>query len=367
MENYLEQVCGAMVDDVDLRVLVANDQHRRTNELVEGVPVNRLATYGTLARTPLVPSFFSELNNPKPDIFHLHHPNPVPTLALLLEMDVRRSKLVISYQAEITHQKFLNKFFEPLLHFVCERASAIIASSPNMIEHSKFLAAHREKCHVIPLPISAADWDRGTNIKNAATLRAEAKRPVVLSVGRLVYYKGFEYLIAAMAKVNADLWIVGEGPQRAHLEQCIRDAGVQDKVKLLGKVDRVQDYYAAADIFALASINEAEAYGIVQMEAMASRLPVVNTSLPSGVPYVSRSNESGLTVPPRDIDALASAINSLLGNESMRCEFGEAARRRVETEFDIQRVKERTLELYYRVTGAELDTVVSVESPALAL
>src|SRR6266567_2173823 len=283
MENYLEQVCGAMVDDVDLRVLVANDQHRRTNELVEGVPVNRLATYGTLARTPLVPSFFSELNNPKPDIFHLHHPNPVPTLALLLEMDVRRSKLVISYQAEITHQKFLNKFFEPLLHFVCERASAIIASSPNMIEH------------------------------------------------------------------------------------CIRDAGVQDKVKLLGKVDRVQDYYAAADIFALASINEAEAYGIVQMEAMASRLPVVNTSLPSGVPYVSRSNESGLTVPPRDIDALASAINSLLGNESMRCEFGEAARRRVETEFDIQRVKERTLELYYRVTGAELDTVVSVESPALAL
>ena len=367
MENYIAQVCGAMVDDVDLRVLVANDHYKRKNELIEGVPVNRLATYGALARTPLVPSFFSELNAPKPDIFHLHHPNPVPTLALLLEMDLSRSKLVISYQAEITHQKFLNKFFEPLLHMVCDRASAIIASSPNMIEHSKFLKSHREKCQVIPLPISAADWDRGTNAENAATLRANASRPVVLSVGRLVPYKGFEYLIAAMARINADLWIVGEGPQRAQLEECIREAGVQEKVKLLGKVDRVQDYYAAADIFALASVNEAEAYGIVQMEAMASRLPVVNTSLPSGVPFVSRANESGLTVPPRDIEALASAINNLLENKSMRWKFGEAARKRVETEFDIQRVKERTLELYRRVTGAEMDSVISVESPAMAL
>src|SRR5581483_10631947 len=145
-----------------------------------------------------------------------------------------------------------------------------------------------------------------------------------------VYYKGFDVLIRAMTSVRGKLVIVGEGPLRADLERLAAERGVASKVTFTGKIShaRLVALYHAADVFALASVARSEAFGIVQVEAMAAGLPVVNTRLQSGVPFVSVDGVTGLTVPPGDPQALAAAINRLLDDSALRRSFGQAGVRR---------------------------------------
>jgi glycosyltransferase involved in cell wall biosynthesis len=106
-------------------------------------------------------------------------------------------------------------------------------------------------------------------------------------------------------------------------------------------------------VFILPSIARSEAFGIVQLEAMACGKPVVNTDLASGVPYVSIDGETGITIPPASPEALAAAVNSLLEDSAMRTAYGHAALRRVQNEFSLDLMVRRTLEVY-REAGAEV-------------
>jgi len=167
----------------------------------------------------------------------------------------------------------------------------------------------------------------------------------------MVYYKGFEYLIRAMASVNGHLLLVGEGPLQAKLERQAFEAGVRDRITFLGRVsqDEVIGYYHAADVFVMPSIARSEAFGIAQLEAMACGKPVVNTRLLSGVPFVSLDGVTGTTVTPADAGELASAINRLLDDPGLREKYGAAAAQRARTEFSIETMVDRTLQLYREV------------------
>ena len=183
------------------------------------------------------------------------------------------------------------------------------------------------------------------------SIRARHPGFLLLAVGRLVYYKGFEYLIKAMRCVNATLLLVGDGPLRRVLERVAEDSGVSGRVHFLGNVNDIAPYYSACDVFILPSIASSEAFGIVQIEAMANGLPVINTNLHTGVPYVSVNNVTGLTVPPRDADSLAAAIRLLLDRADLRAQFWQSARLRVSDEFTVAKMKERTIDLYNDVLG----------------
>ena len=87
---------------------------------------------------------------------------------------------------------------------------------------------------------------------------------------------------------------------------------------MLGHVDEVAPYFKAASMVVIPSTTRAEAFGVVQLEAMVLGIPVINTDIPSGVPEVSVHGQTGLTVPPKDAEALADAINKLLDNEPLR-------------------------------------------------
>jgi rhamnosyl/mannosyltransferase len=150
-----------------------------------------------------------------------------------------------------------------------------------------------------------------------------------------------------MAGVRARLVLVGDGPLKASLERIARDAGVADKVVFLERVDDVNAYYHAADVFALPSVARSEAFGLVQLEAMASGIPVVNTRLTSGVPYVSPHGVTGLTVPPGDAGALTVAINELLDDPDLRQRYGAAGRRRARNEFSVEEMVRQTLAVYH--------------------
>jgi rhamnosyl/mannosyltransferase len=152
-----------------------------------------------------------------------------------------------------------------------------------------------------------------------------------------------------MKDIQATLLLIGEGPLRSKLEGVVSECGVSDRVHILGKVPDTTPYYQATDIFVLPSIEPAEAFGIVQLEAMAYGKAVVNTNIPSAVPGVSLHEVTGLTVSPRDAGALAKAINTLLYDEPLRDRYGAAGRVRVEQEFTNRVMTERTMALYERL------------------
>jgi rhamnosyl/mannosyltransferase len=169
-----------------------------------------------------------------------------------------------------------------------------------------------------------------------------------LAVGRLIYYKGFEVLLDAFRRVPGSLMLAGDGPLRGALELRALKNGIAERVHFLGPVpnEALGPYYGAADAFVLSSIARSEAFGIVQIEALGAGLPVINTALDSGVPEVSLSGVTGLTVPPNDVGALTTALNEIFTSPLRATEFRKAARARALRYFTHDRMTDETLAAY---------------------
>jgi len=178
---------------------------------------------------------------------------------------------------------------------------------------------------------------------------------IVFALGRHVYYKGFEFLLEAMAALpGAHLLLGGEGPLTGKLRARAADLGVAGRVTFLGEIpdQQLADFYFACDVFCMPSVEPAEAFGLVQVEAMACARPVVCCELYNGVTYVNRHNETGLVVPPRQSAALADALRRLLDDATLRERLGKAAAERVRQEFSLQAQCEAMLKVYQRVAAA---------------
>lgn len=345
IESHLHALCRELIKSITVNVIVANETRRLRESEIEGVRVRRLPRLFNLWATPICPTMVREISRNDADIVHLHLPNPLAALAYLASG--HKGRLVIAWHSDIVRQKTIAKMLRPLDDAILSRASALIASSPNNIDSSPILSRNRDRCRIIPYGIDA-DAFRPRDAETAEKIRKRYGPRIVLAVGRLVYYKGFEYLIRAMARVRGHLLLVGEGPLLQKLEREAFDAGVMDRITFLGRVsqEEVIGYYHAADVFVLPSIARSEAFGIAQLEAMACGKPVVNTRLDSGVPFVSLDGVTGLTVAPADSDGLAAAINLLLDDPRLRGKYGAAAARRARDEFSVEVMVDRTLELY---------------------
>jgi len=113
-----------------------------------------------------------------------------------------------------------------------------------------------------------------------------------------------------------------------------------ERVHFLGEVadDELPAYYQAADLFVLPASHRSEAFGVVQLEAMAASTPVVSTALGTGTSFVNQDGVTGFVVPPRNAEALARAVNRLLADSELRRSMGDAGRRRVLGHFTVDRM-----------------------------
>ncbi len=177
----------------------------------------------------------------------------------------------------------------------------------------------------------------------ARTLALPAIR--LLSVGRLVAFKGFDVLIDACAflgHVDFRCEIIGDGLLREDLEGRVSEHALQSKVQFAG--ERSQNEVLVAlrecDVFVLASVVDeggaSDVFPTVIAEVMACGKPVISTTV-AGIPELVANNETGLLISPRDARALARAIERLAGNESLRMQLGAAGRQRIEENFTIQK------------------------------
>lgn len=348
IETHLRLLCESINEHYDLHVLVANTRLHTSHETINGVEVTRLARLAAIASTQICPTLISHLRTYRPDITHIHLPNPWAEWAYFLAG--KPGKLVVSFHSDIIRQKRLLTLHSPIHTRFLAHAERIIVASPNHWKYSPFLSSlPQEKCAVIPYGIHADDFRATPEIlQRAGELRHTYGTPLILFVGQLVYYKGIDILIDAAKWCDAHVLIIGDGPLRNTFKKQVEVKGLTHKVSFAGHVDMptLRAAYHAADVFCLPSTQRSEAFGIVQLEAFAAGTPVVSTDLPSGVPWVNRHQYTGLIVPPGDPRALAEALNSLVQNDHVRTQYGAQAADYVRDTFTVAHMADATRALY---------------------
>ncbi len=226
-------------------------------------------------------------------------------------------------------------------------AHKLVAVSEKTYQISLREGVHEEHITVIPngiVPLPIENRNR-LDIRKEAGMGADDL--VLLSVGRLVYQKAHEILIACMPEVlkdfpNTKVWIFGEGPLRADLQAQVERLGLSNSVKLPGKSDHIPSLLASADIFVLPS--RWEGLPIALLEAMSAGLPCISTKV-EGVDEVLVEGKHGLFVPVENPEMLAQAILQLLRHPETRSKMGEAAREHISTSYTVDRMCGQYLEL----------------------
>ncbi|MCP4799771.1 MAG: glycosyltransferase, partial [bacterium] len=206
------------------------------------------------------------------------------------------------------------------------KCDGISVSTASLLNQSSVLKAYENKVKVIPFGIDISAFSAGGN----------AGKGPLLFVGRLVYYKGIEVLLEAVTRIpEAELVIVGDGPLKEQLKRKIVKSGLSDRVQLLGDISnaKLKTIVNESGALVLPSTHKSETFGLVQLEAMASSIPVISTNLPTGVATVNIDNETGFVVAPGDVSELTEAINKLYQDSQNAYELGCNGRARVEKHF----------------------------------
>ena len=329
----------------------ASDGRRRGTEVIRLNPHGRILCHRTLieaAKTMIAPSMVTRLRRIAKDydIIHIHHPDPMAAMALRLSG--YKGKVVLHWHSDILSQKALLRFYLPIQNWLIKRADTIVGTTPVYLAESPYLQGVQKKCRCIPIGIEPiiSDSVREREIRNEYS-----GRRIIFSLGRLVEYKGYRYLIEAAKYLDDSFMILigGGGPLRESLQREIDELGVESRVKLLGKVPQedLASYYGASELFCMSSVMKTEAFGIVQIEAMSAGRPVIATKIPeSGVSWVNEDGISGINVAPRDSKAIAEAIRTITDNEATWKKFSAGAAKRFAENFTKEKMIARCLNIY---------------------
>jgi len=328
-----------------------------THEIDFGVNVTRVGRLFSLMRFDFCLGLIKkidELAQEPNTILHLHTPNPTMLIALSVLLSVKRDiPLVITHHSDIIKQRFLKFLVRPLEYYIYQKSSLTLATSSNYIEGSKFLRAFSQKLNYAPLVSDIAKYKQPSKnaIEFSQFLKNKYGNTIWLSVGRLVYYKGLNIAIQALQNVEGILIIIGIGPLEKELKSLVQSLGLENRVIWLGNLtedELIGAYYAATALW-FSSNARSEAFGLVQVEAMACGCPVINTNIASsGVPWVSRHEKEALTVAVNDPVAFANAANRLLSEPDLRDRLSIAGLKRSD-DFSAITVTRRIFDFYGKI------------------
>lgn len=351
IERTVQHIAEGLKEDVDMEVLVCQSKGKCADDSVNGVPVRRCGSLGTLFSLPISISFLWEIRKRSKgkDIIQFHAPFPLGDLGCLLSR--YKGKVILYWHSDVVKQKKLMLLYRPIMERFLRRADAIIVASEGVMKGSSYLMPYKKKCVFIPFAVNDEILRRGTEYLFCRKMERESYVRF-LFVGRLVYYKGVDVLLRAFVGIsNAELTIIGDGELEEGLEEFVQVHGISRKVHFLGKVvdEELYKAYEECDVFVLPSVAKSEAFGLVQLEAMAYGKPIINTNLASGVPEVSLDGITGLTVEPGDEGGLAYAMEWMVAHPKERDEMGMAARKRLEENYTGEIMMGHMKEFYKRV------------------
>ncbi len=328
-----------------------------TRRRLDGVLIRGAPSFGVVQSVPVSPSYVF-LPPQRGTIWHVHEPFPLATIAMLLRAAATRERLpiLVTWHFDVVRQRAMRVPHTILVRQLLGRATRIHVATQAHVGASATLPEFAAKVRVIPYIVDVAHYARATRHPTARAIRDwAAGDPVALFVGRFVYYKGVDILLDALARTpRLRLVLVGDGPLRARLERQANRLGVAGRLLWLGTVSDADlvGAYSGADLFVLPSTRATEAFGLVQVEAMAAGLPVVGTRLGTGADAVNVDGVTGSLVPPGDPQALAEAMRALAVGRSRREAFSRAALERAH-EFAENRLADRYRALYAEVAALD--------------
>ncbi|MBD3277509.1 MAG: glycosyltransferase [Candidatus Aegiribacteria sp.] len=332
IERYMHDLSGYLADQGhDVSVLVASD--RCSSKGISGFGIERYRCLGRLLSNPVSIGLAGMLRKYRGDLVHFHVPLPSAVLAWL--RSGRRIGYMVTYHSDIVRQKMFMPFYGPFLRRFLKGAELVLATSPVYAETSRYLS-DLDNVDVVPI---------GTDLRFFTPSSENSHRAYVLFVGRFRSYKGIEVLMETWRQFpRKKLIMVGGGPMEVYVREHTHRYGLDIEILNDPEDEELRELYRNAQCLVLPSTMRSEAFGMVQVEAMACGLPVVSTNLPTGVPWVNRNGVTGLVVPPEDPEALADAIRKM-EDEGLRNRLSRSALSRARSEFDARELFRRTEEL----------------------
>lgn len=340
---------------VDVTVFAYDPSGTAKPRTVDGVKVEPVPTLLHFSSQSLAPALIMRARRiareQRFDVVHQHWPDPFAHIAATLVPG--RPAQVVSWHSDIVRQRLLRPIYRAIAPRVLARPDALIGATQAHLRSAQMdCFAPPERRHVIPYSIDTSPFELTPRIaQDARALRMKhGGGPLIFALGRHVYYKGFEVLIRAMARVPAVLLLGGEGPLTSQLTQVALSVGAN--VEFVGTIpeDMLPVYYHSSDLFCLPSVAQTEAFGLVQAEAMACGKPLVNTALGNGVNELAPHDQCALAASPGDDVALAQALRRVLAEPGLGARLGAAGYQRIRTDFTVDAMVRKTLDLYDAVT-----------------
>ncbi len=272
------------------------------------------------------------------DLIHVHHPHALADVVSLLSFG--RTPVVVTQHADNPHP-----IQRPLARLVLRRARAIVVPSRAHIAMCCELDRSESKVSVIPFGIDTRRWE-------VVPAPVPGNPPRAIFIGPIVRWKGVDILLRALERTpGLHLDVVGSGPDLNRVRTLSQALAVQDRVRWFGEYpdEDLPRRMADADFLVLPSTTVDEKFGLVVLEAMAAGRPVITTAVPSGVREVNVPDQTGFEVAVRDVEGLATAMQRLAGDPSLRERLGRGGRTRVREQFSREQMARRHIALYSEV------------------
>ncbi|WP_283099647.1 glycosyltransferase family 4 protein [Pseudomonas sp. MWU12-2037] len=281
------------------------------------------------------------------DIIHFHFPWPYMDLVHFATR--LRKPTVVSYHSDIVKQKTLLKLYKPLMYRFLSSVDCIVASSPNYAQSSRVLTGFKEKVSIVPYGLDRATYPE-PSVEKLEEWKKQVGEKFFLFVGALRYYKGIHFLLAAAEKTRLPVVIVGGGMLEEELKAKAQ-ASALDNVYFVGKLPDVDKAALLNLCYALVfpSHLRSESFGISLLEGAMYGKPMISCEIGSGMSYINIAGETGLVVPPADVDALASAMQTLWDQPERAAQMGRNAAGRFEKVFTADVMVATYAEIYRRL------------------
>ena len=343
----------------DIDVFTTSINSKSSTEIYPHMRVHRHATSFKIASANASIKLIYNPLNYDLDIVHAHSPIPYSDLPALMYAKRKKVPFLLTYQFDgqetggsimrNTGVSIYNKIF---INRVLDSAEVIIATTQSYAEESPFLKRYLDKIVVIPNGINIEEVTTTlTKEESRIKLDLPLKTKIILFFGSLVQYKGPDVLLKAFRVIKKEfpgviLIFAGRGQMLTELQDMVKKFDIEDDVVFLGFVeeDKKSLYYKSSDIFCLPSTNMAESFGIVNLEAMASGVPIVGSNL-GGIPDIVKEGENGLLAKPCDHQSLAHTLLTLLKDDELRLKMGDNGMKMVK-DYSWDKIAKETENLY---------------------
>ena len=296
------------------------------------------------------------INNYKLDLLHVHYAIPHASAAYMAKQIVQKKGKQIPFITTLHGTDITlvgrDKTYEPVVTFSINESDAITAVSKNLREETYKSFEITKDIEVIYNFVDVKRFSKKP-IDAFKKVIAPHKEKILVHASNFRKVKRVDDVVKIFAdvrkKIPAKLLMIGDGPERPLMEEFIKDLGLHDDVRFVGKQEQIEEILLVSDLFLLPS--EYESFGLAALEAMAARVPVISSNA-GGLPEININGETGFTANVGDVATMSESAIKLLSNEELLLRMKDCAHKQAQR-FDIHNIVPKYEKLYSRFCSVE--------------